>query len=304
MYEVLGQMVALIACGVFWRVKQPFGLAVDIVRRSLTGLVYVILLPALVLMVLWEAPLDVSVIKIALVAGTAIFVSLGAAIAVYRWLGTPAFMAGALVLASAFPNATYLGLPVLESTLGEWARSVAIQYDLFACTPILLSLGVWLASRYGGQEREEHALIALLKVPPLWAAVIALALNLGEVPMPKMLHDWLQMLGGAVVPLMLIALGMGLCWTSFKLKQLPLMLPAFLIQLLLMPLYAWWAGGMLGIEERVLAAVVLEAAMPSMILGMVLCDRYNLDTKLYVTVVTLSTLLSLITLPLWFAAVS
>ncbi len=303
MYEVLGQMVALIACGVFWRVKQPFGLAVDIVRRSLTGLVYVILLPALVLLVLWQAPLDVSVIKIALVAATAILVSLGLAMVVYRWLGTPAFMAGALVLAAAFPNATYLGLPVLENTLGPWARTVAIQYDLFACTPILLSLGVWLASRYGGQAREEHALIALLKVPPLWAAVIALTLNLADMPMPAMLHDWLQMLGGAVVPLMLIALGMGLCWTSFKLSQLPLMLPAFLIQLLIMPLYAWWAGTMLGIDDRVLAAVVLEAAMPSMILGMVLCDRYNLDTRLYVTAVTLSTALSLITLPLWFAVV-
>jgi len=36
------------------------------------------------------------------------------------------------------------------------------------------------------------------------------------------------------------------------------------------------------------------------VLGMVICDRYDLDTPLYAAAVTLSTLLSLVTLPVWF----
>jgi predicted permease len=46
---------------------------------------------------------------------------------------------------------------------------------------------------------------------------------------------------------------------------------------------------------------VLEAAMPAMVLGIVFCDRFGLDTGLYAAAVTLTTALSLVTLPLWFA---
>jgi hypothetical protein len=37
-----------------------------------------------------------------------------------------------------------------------------------------------------------------------------------------------------------------------------------------------------------------------MIIGLVLCDRYGLDTARYAITVTLTTAVSLLTLPLWF----
>jgi hypothetical protein len=44
----------------------------------------------------------------------------------------------------------------------------------------------------------------------------------------------------------------------------------------------------------------MEAAMPSMVLGIVFCDRYNLDVGLYATAVTVTTVFSLATLPVWY----
>ena len=43
-----------------------------------------------------------------------------------------------------------------------------------------------------------------------------------------------------------------------------------------------------------------EAAMPCMVLGLVICDRFKLDTALYASVVTFTTALSMISLPVWF----
>jgi hypothetical protein len=63
---------------------------------------------------------------------------------------------------------------------------------------------------------------------------------------------------------------------------------------------AWGLASVLGLHGELRTAVVLEAAMPCMVLGVVLCDRYGLDTSLYATTVTLSTALSFFTLPLWF----
>ncbi|HKJ87369.1 MAG TPA: AEC family transporter, partial [Gammaproteobacteria bacterium] len=59
-------------------------------------------------------------------------------------------------------------------------------------------------------------------------------------------------------------------------------------------------GGLVGLEGETLVAVTLEAAMPSMVLGIVICDRYGLDSGLYAMAVTLTTAAGLVTLPLWF----
>lgn len=301
MYEVIGQAAILILCGVMWRVITPQGLDADTLRNSLTTLVYMLLLPALVLVVLWRAELTLDAIKVALLATLGIGVGMGAAWLWFRRKRPAAAALGALLLAAAFPNATYMGLPVLEASLGPWARAVAIQYDLFACTPLLLSAGVMLAQHYGGSGESAHPLRNLLRVPPLWAALAGVALNLGQVPLPSLAGGVMDMLAAGVVPLMLFSLGLGLRWGAGWGNRLALVMPVVLIQLLITPLVVYGASDLAGLQGAVRTAVVLEAAMPSMVLGIVLCDRYRLDTNLYAMAVTLSTALSIVTLPMWFA---
>jgi predicted permease len=188
---------------------------------------------------------------------------------------------------------------VLEETLGEWARGVAIQYDYFACTPLLLSLGIMLARSHGEGGEGENPLLELLKVPALWAAVAAVGLNLGGVEIHPWLEGLLERLAPVISPLMLIALGMGLRWDTLRPNQVVLLLPVLVIQLLLVPALALGLGFFGPLSPDLLVAVTLEAAMPTMVLGVVLCDRYKLDSPLYASAVTLSTLVSLATLPLW-----
>ncbi len=300
MFQVLTYMAALIGCGVAWRAFKPFGTDADTTRQALTGLVYVLLLPALVLEVLWKAPLGEESAKLALTAASCVLFSFALAWFAFRIHNTPKTIAGALILAAAFPNATYMGLPVLEHVLGPDARSIALQFDLFACTPILLSLGILMAAAYGENDAKANPIQALIKVPPLWAALLAITLNLSGVPMPQWFDDWLSMLNTGVIPLMLIALGMSLQWSAWRHRYLPLLIPVILIQLFAMPILAMMMGEALGLEGDLLTGVILEAAMPSMVLGLVLCDRYGLNTGLYAIAVTLTTALTLITLPLWF----
>jgi malate permease and related proteins len=300
MNQVLPQMAALIACGILWRFIKPPGMDADGVRRVITSLVYTLLLPALVLSVLWKTPLGLDTVKIASVAAAGVIAALLATRLLFRRSAAPKSAVGALILAAAFPNVTYLGLPVLEKTFGPWARSIAIQYDLFACTPLLLTVGILIARRHGSSTESDSPLVALLKVPPLWAALAAVVLNLAGIPMPATLEGFLQTLANGVVPLMLIALGMALTWETRQLRRLPVVLPVLAIQLLGMPLFAWGLASLLGLHGEPRTAVVLEAAMPSMVLGVVICDRYGLDTSLYAATATASTALSFFTLPLWF----
>jgi len=302
MQDVIIISAILIVAGVMWRVLKPQGLDADQLRHSLTGIVYNLLLPALVIGVLWGAELSTSSFVIVLLAAVGVFCGMGLIWLWLRLFPQPLPATGTLLLTAAFPNATYLGLPVLESVLGESARAIAIQYDLLSCTPILLSVGILVAIHFGeSKDNNPHILKNLLRVPPLWAAVIGLSLNLTGAEQPQILQQLFQMLGNGVVPLMLFSIGLSLRWRGDWSQQINQILPVVAIQLMLTPAIIFWLVPLFGIDARTEMALVLEAAMPSMVLGIVLADRYKLDSHLYAMTVTATTALSLITLPLWYS---
>lgn len=300
MLTVLLQMSLLIACGSFWKYHAPSHISALAHRRALTDLVFFILLPALVLDIIWQVELNSSSLHISLLAASGIATGLTVIWLVLKKLQTTNKQKGALLLAAAFPNATYLGLPVLDQVIGEHSRSIVLQYDLFACTPILLSIGMLLAKYFGGQKSEVHPLRELTKIPPLWAVSIGILLNLTGVPRPEFVHSVLSVLSGGVVPLMLIVLGMSIRWHSLKLAFLKLLLPVVVISLVIVPLVVFTMSGLIGIEQELIVPVTLLAAMPTMVFGIVICERYELDSELYAAAVTLTTMCSLISLPIWF----
>jgi len=301
MLEVLLQMTGLILCGIGWRWLEPAGLEPVQTRKVLTSLVYYLLLPALVVSVLWEAELGNTTVFIALSAAFAVFTGFLLSLLVCRVCKARPAVRGAVILAAAFPNATYLGLPVLEATFGPWARSVAIQFDLFACTPLLFTLGVLIAARYGSATAGVHSMTReLLRIPALWAAFLAVSVNLLDLEMHTLLAGVLGMLERGVVPLMLISLGLSLEWNRAHWRKLPTVVPVLLLRLMLIPALVALFASAIGLSGELRAAVVMEAAMPSMVIGIVFCDRYDLDVGLYATTVTVTTVLSLVTLPLWY----
>ncbi len=309
MFSVMLQMALLIIAGIAWQRFAPEHISATSHRRALTDLVFYILLPALVIDVLWQAPLDADTFSIQLTA-----VSRLVSAALLMWLSLKIFnrfkpisraQQGALMLAATFPNATYMGLPVTSEVLGNWAQEMVLKFDLFACTPILLSIGIMMGQAYGDQAHHQsdthtNPFKELLKVPPLWALVLACGLNLTQTPQPEMLGHALHTLAGGVVPLMLIALGMSIRWDTFKIALLPKLLPVCMIGLVIAPLTAMTVAQFLGLGGHTLTAVTLLSAMPTMVFGVIICERYKLDGALYAAAVFSTTLLSILTLPAWF----
>ena len=300
MTDALLQIIALLGLGVTWSLLRPAGLDIATVRNTLSNTVYYVFLPALILKILWHAPLDITSIKISISAVIGILVSLLLAASICRLCYVKREISGAILLAAAFPNATYLGLPLLENTFGTWARSIAIQFDMFACFPLVLTVGIMIANRYGSQPQRLHPFLSLLTVVPIWFVVIAVALNLLQVPSPVWFDGLLDMLSDAVIPLMLFAAGMALPRGLSEWRNLPTVIPVAVIQLFVMPLIVWLVASTIDVTGETLRALVIEAALPSMALGIVLCDRFGLNTGIYAAALTLTTALSFFTLPLWY----
>lgn len=302
MTETLLQMTALIACGVVWRFLRPGGLCAEQIRPVLTTVVYYLFLPAMVLDVLWRSDIGSQSVQYAILAAAGIIMAMLSMALIGFVFKFANNKQGAMLLAASFPNVTYLGLPVLEQTFGSWARSVAIQIDLFATAPLVFTLGIMVARHFGEDHSGQNkSVVSFLNAPPFWAAALAVALNLNHVAIPSALVGILQKLSAGVVPLMLFSLGLALSWSTLHLRNIPFVLPVVIIKMALMPLFSLWFAGWLWFDAPHKAAAVLEMAMPSMVLGIVFCDRYHLDSALYAMIVTITTLLSLFTLPFWYS---
>lgn len=288
------------ACGSGWRFAKPAGLSAEHTRQVLTTVVYYMLLPAMVLEVLWSADIGLHSFQYTLLGVGSIALAM-----LCIWMIGVLFKfedrrMGAMILAAAFPNVTYLGLPVLEQTFGSWARSVVIQMDLFATTPLLFTVGALVARHYGEETAEKSRPVWLFfNAPPFWAAALAVMLNMNGVVAPAWLLGVLQKLSAAVVPLMLFSLGLALSWKAVTVRNIPYIIPVMVIKMALMPLFAMVLVGYLPITGEYRAAAVLDLSMPSMLLGIVFCDRYRLDSSLYAMAVTVTTVISLIALPFW-----
>ncbi|MDQ6988929.1 MAG: AEC family transporter, partial [Mariprofundaceae bacterium] len=307
MIHILGGMAAIIVIGLLWRITLGEKSA-EKVRSHLVSAVYYIFLPALALQLMWATPMNADSIRVPVVAGIVILTSLLVASLIYaggRWfVGTPLQRRktlGAALLACGFGNFTYLGLPVVSQVFGEWAQVVAIQFDMFASTPILFTIGVLMAAYYGSSKEQPHPVRELISVPALWAALLGLCVGILGWSQPLWLENSLEILSAAVVPLMLLSIGMALRWQAGWVLRVPILIPVVLIQLVLMPWMVWGLGSVANMSVDVLHVAIIEGAMPSMVLGLVLCERFKLDVSLYAEAVTLTTACSLLTLPMWLS---
>ncbi len=258
-------------------------------------------LPALAFNLIATAVIDKSFLAIPVTAALVTLSGMAAAYFAYRLLpwfrniDRPAF--GVMVLASGFGNVTYLGLPVIIGMLGEQFGYVAILYDLLAATPVLLTIGVFAAARYGSGKNVSigASLLRVLKLPPLWGVAVGGLVQVLGLPVPQVAQDAAGLMGRAVIPVMTFTVGLAL---DFKdLRRIGLAVPTLLLKLVLAPVLAWWIGSRMGLAHEQLRAVTIEGAMPVMVLSLVIADEFGLDVPLAAGCIAVSTTALFFTMP-------
>jgi hypothetical protein len=300
MTPILLECLLFISLGYLLKRVAPLGFEPETTRKAIISLIYVLLLPALVIKSLWVSPPELIRWQISATVALTIIITASLIWLIYRKLTTNTATLGAIILAGSLTNATYQGLPILTDQLGALGTAIAIQYDFFAQTPLLLTLGIVLARKFGhSADTSEHWFSTLIKVPALWAAVIGLMLNQLLVPPTEPLITWLTHLSNPVIPLMLISIGLGLRLESIHAKDLPFLAPIVFIKLLILPVIIIIIAQAFMLSPDVITGLALEAGMSSIVIAIVVCDRYHLDTNKYIEIVTITLLLSLVSLPLW-----
>jgi predicted permease len=266
--------------------------------KPLTNLIVYVALPALIFTSVANAPFSVELLKVTGVAWAVSLAALSVAWEVAHTLGLPRKTAGAFVLVAALGNTGYLGYPLVKALLGAGAMPGAVFYDVFGTVAVLFTLGIAVAARHGEREGRLNVLKELFTFPAMIALLVALAYRL--VPLPVSVSatvmDWTGVAASMAMPLIMVSLGVSLDMTALRGSFKPLG-AATAIKLLLLPVLAVGVATIMR-DRSMLHLLALQAGMPSMMLSLVVGERFKLDTTFIAAAILLTTVACLVTIPL------
>lgn len=261
--------------------------------RSLSRVVFYVFSPCLVFNLLTQSQLsDGDILRMMSFAATLLLLVGGLALALGLLLRLERRILIAVMLTAGFMNAGNYGLSVNLFAFGEPALSQASLYFV-TMGSLSYTLGVILASM--GTYPLTKALLGLLKLPFLYALLLALVFVRLKWALPLPLERTTSLLGDAAIPAMLILLGLQLERARWGGQTLALGLTNGL-RLVLSPLLAIWVSGWFGFQGVARQAGILEAAMPTAVMTTVLATEFDLEPSFVTTAVFTTTLLSPLTL--------
>ncbi len=261
--------------------------------RSLSRTAYFVFIPAFVFNIISEAKIDselalqmLSFILVAQIAVALLGFLVGKALRQSREI-TAAF-----VLIATFGNVGNFGLPLIVFRWGETARTFATVYfvaTVFISFVICVGVASW--ARSGGVT----AVFSVFKTPALIALIPALVFNITDVEVPIFLSRLSGLLGQAMIPVMLITLGVQMGEIP-KIKINFNVFAASTVRLIGGPVLALLIVPYFGLEGLERSTGILQAAMPAAVLASIIALEYKLLPEFVTTTVLFSTLYSILTL--------
>ena len=187
-----------------------------------------------------------------------------------------------------FPNAGNMGLSLCLLAFGKPGLALAIiVFSVYGLTTF--SFGIWI---YSGTLSPRQ----LFKQPIIYSVMISVAVLLTGVDVPNWILKTTSLLGNFTIPLMLFTLGVSLSgFNVVKLKR------ALLLSLLRLGVgfgVGFLVSHLLGLTGIARGVIVLQSSMPVAVFNYLFAETYNRNPRETAELVVISTLFSLVTIPL------
>ena len=195
-------------------------------------------------------------------------------------------------------NTIFIGMPLNQAIFGEEGLPYVLVYYL-ANTIFFWTLGIYLISKDGLGKGSKPSLKKLLS-PPLAAFLIGLLLVFFNITLPKVLMDVCCYIGNMTTPLSLLFIGMT--FNSIRLKDITVerdTIFVFVGRFILSPVIIYLLARAIPIPDLMERVFIVQASLPVMAQAAIISKSYGADYKYAATVITLSTLFGLLTIPAW-----
>ena len=196
--------------------------------------------------------------------------------------------------ASAFCNAGFIGIPLAQAVIGD----EGVFY--MAASVALLNLFQWTYGVYIMTDRRDSiSAKTIAKNPVVIAIVIGIALFLSRLPVPGIVTSTLGYIAGMNTPVAMILMGTYMAKLPWRKLLDKRAYGCVLFRLVIIPavvLLVFWALPIS--NQNVALAAYLAAATPVGANICVFAQQYDCDYEFSVVTVCLSTVLSIVTVPL------
>ena len=272
----------LIALGFAFARWKPINLA------SVTEIIVYLGTPSLVFTSLAGKPLYAGDLAILFGGILAIYAGVGFLIRLYFFVFR--FHSRGFALPVLFMNAGNMGLPLALFAFGQSGLQRATVLFVM-CTFLQYSLGVFILQERGNWKE-------MFRLPLIYATIAGLAVNLVQLRIPELLLQPLVMLGQSVIPFMLVSLG-------YRLYNVASLQWGHALGGALVRIGGGFAAAniavmLIGAEGVNRQVLLLYGCLPSAVVNFVLTEKYRQDPELAASIVVLSTLISVVTIPVAF----
>lgn len=297
MIEVMTTLFAIVVVGY---VAGKLGYMGGTFDKRLSKLVIDITCPALILSSAMTGTLPdrnlilpllfISIITYIVLTGVALFVP--------RFLTNHKDDEGIIGFAIMFGNVGFMGYPVIASIFGREAVFYAAVLNVIN-TFAVFTIGTILITGKSQVEGSRFQKKVLYSTPMVAAYLTMLIVALGIDQIPTFISQPLTFIGNITVPAALLIIGSSMSTLPLKAMLGNVSVYATtLMRLAVAPALIYWVTMLLGFSPFVIGINTVVIAMPVATYGTILCLRHGKDTSLITEVTFITTLLSMITIPL------
>lgn len=289
MGEIFGAIgpVLLIAAIGYWLEKANAGLHSD----TLSSLVITVGTPSLVFSALTSTELpDVTLMRMSLGACLVVGVAAIFGYPILRYFGLPV---RTFLSSLSMPNSGNIGLAVVLLAYGEEGLAVGAAFFFmiailqYTVTPVIF--------------QAEFSLRRTLKEPLIWSVAAVIAFKLAGTTPPEILADTTRILGGMMIPVMVILLGGALA--RLRMTDAKVSIGLAFVRSVLGVSAGLMAVTVLGARGVEAGCLFILASMPAALVNYVFAERFNRSPERVAGLILSSTLLTFALLPglLWIA---
>lgn len=269
--------------------------------EGISSIVVNIAWPCLVITALQMDFSEMLLINSGLLAGAFVVISALAYVTgmvLCRFLKTDDQITYLIIYMFLFSNTGFMGIPVCETLYGEEGVFYAALMDSLSDV-FVFTVGTFLVKKSMGVTIKNNP--KELITPGLISIVIGVSLFLMDIKLPALLGETLATIGGITTPLAMFIIGYKL--GKMKIKDMLGDRTAYIVsgfRLLILPAIVLGALVLFGVEMTVLTKVIaMEIAMPVATCTVIFVEQYKGNTQFASKCVLLSTLLSVVTIPVF-----
>ena len=267
--------------------------------KKLSSLVINITCPALILAsaMTGELPDRRLILPLLGISALTYILLTGVAFLLPRFLTRKKEDEGVVGFALMFGNVGFMGYPVVASIFGQQAVFYAAVLNVVN-TFAVFTIGTILIEGDLGDKRHFQKKV-LYSTPMLSAYMAMLIVALGIDGIPGVISQPLTMIGNITVPAALLIIGSSMSQLSTRMMLGNLTVyTTTIFRLMLIPVGFYFLCNAMGFDSYVVNINTVVIAMPVATYGTILCLKYNRDTTFITEVTLITTLLSMVTIPL------